>query len=104
MDTGEGDDALAQYVSKSVELKLIAPPGTRASYTQADFNLAGRIVEKVTGSTFERAVASLLFEPLGLAHSFYARDDIMTRRFSVGHNRAEDGALSIGRLWPACAR
>jgi CubicO group peptidase (beta-lactamase class C family) len=98
-DTGEGDDALAGYVAKMAELKLIAPPATRASYSQAGYNLAGRIVEKVTGLTFEQAVASLLFEPLGLSHSFFARDDIMTRRFVVGHNRDEDGTLSIARLW-----
>jgi CubicO group peptidase (beta-lactamase class C family) len=32
-------------------------------------------------------------------HSFFARDDIMTRRFVVGHNRGDDGTLSIARLW-----
>ncbi len=99
IDTGEGDDALAGYVAKMAELELIAPPGTRASYSQAGYNLAGRIVEKVTGLTYERAVASLVFEPLGLSHSFFARDDVMTRRFAVGHNRGEDGTLSIARLW-----
>ena len=72
VDTGEGDDALAREVAKLPESKLIAPPGTRASYSQAGYNLAGRIVEKVTGLTYERAVASLLFEPLGLSHSFFA--------------------------------
>src|SRR6266508_5855268 len=103
-DTGEGDDALAGYVAKLAELKQLAPPGIRASYSQAGYNLVGRIVEKVTGLTYERAVASLLFEPLGLSHSFFARDDIMTRRFAVGHNRGEDGTLSIARLWrgPRC--
>ena len=98
-DTGEGDDALAAYVARLGELPLIAPPGTRASYSQAGFNLAGRIVEKVTGLTYERAVASLVLDPLGLAHTFYARDDIMTRRFVVGHNREEDGTLAIARQW-----
>lgn len=98
-DTGEGDDALASYVAKISTLKLIAPPGTRASYSQAGYNLAGRIIEKVTGLTYERAVASLVFDPLGLSHSFFARDDVMTRRFAVGHNRAEDGTLPIARLW-----
>jgi CubicO group peptidase (beta-lactamase class C family) len=34
-----------------------------------------------------------------MTHSFLARDDIMTRRFCVGHNRGEDGTLSIARLW-----
>ena len=104
VDTGEGDDALAREVAKLAELKLIAPPGTRASYSQAGYNLAGRIVEKVTGLTYERAVASLLFEPLGLSHSFFARDDVMTRRFAVGHNRGEDGTLSIARPWTASAQ
>jgi CubicO group peptidase (beta-lactamase class C family) len=99
IDAGEGDDALAGYVAKMAGLELIAPPGTRASYSQAGYNLAGRIVEKVTGLTYERAVASLVFEPLGLSHSFFARDDVMTRRFAVGHNRGDDGTLSIARLW-----
>lgn len=98
-DTGEGDDALARYVAKIAELEQIAPPGSRVSYSQAGYNLVGRIIEKVTGQTFERAVAGLVFEPLGLSHSFFARDDIMTRRFAVGHNRREDGTLAIARLW-----
>ena len=99
VDTGEGDDALAAYVAKLADLKLIASPSARASYSQAGYNLAGRIAEKVTGLTYERVVASMLFEPLGLPHSFHARDDVMTRRFAVGHNRSDNGKLSIARLW-----
>ena len=98
-DTGEGDDALARYVAKMAGLELIGAPGARASYSQAGFNLAGRILEHVTGLTYERAVASLVLEPLGMAHSFFARDDIMTHRYVVGHNRDEDGKLSIARMW-----
>ena len=81
------------------ELKLIAPPGTRASYSQAGFDLIGRIIEKVTGKTYKQAVASLLFEPLEVPHSLFSRDDVMTRRFAVGHNRDENGKLSIARPW-----
>lgn len=98
-DTGEGNDALECYVARMAEMTQIAPPGTRVSYSQAGYNLLGRIIEKATGHTFEQAVASLVFEPLGLAHSFFARDDIMTRRFAVGHNGGENGILSIARPW-----
>lgn len=97
--TGEGDDALAGYVAKMAELAQISPPGARASYSQAGYNLAGRIVEKVTGLTFERAVTTLVLDPLGLSHSFFMFGDVMTRRFAVGHNPAEDGTLSVARLW-----
>src|SRR5512138_3147345 len=86
LDTGEGDDALSTYVAKMAELKLISAPGVRASYSQAGYNLVGRIIEKVTGLTYERAIATLLLEPLDLSHSLFNRDDIMTRRFAVGHN------------------
>lgn len=99
VESGEGDDALAREVAKLPEAKQIAPPGTRASYSEAGYNLAGRIVEKVTGLTYERAVASLVLEPLELSHSFFMRDDIMTRRFAVGHNLSADGRLSIARPW-----
>ena len=99
VDTGDGDDALAAYVARLNELKLIAPPGTRASYSQSGYNLAGRIIEKVTGLTYENAVASLLLRPLGLAHSFYLDSAIMTRRFAVGHNPDADGRLAVARDW-----
>ena len=104
VDTGEGDDALATFVAKLAGLKLVAPPGTRASYSQAGYSLAGRVIEKVTGLPYEKAMASLVFEPLGLSHSFFAASDVMTRRFAVGHNPGEDGTLSIARMWkgPRC--
>jgi CubicO group peptidase (beta-lactamase class C family) len=101
IDTGEGDGSLATFVAKMAELKMIAPPGTRASYSQAGYNLAGRVVEKVTGLTFEQAVTSLVIEPLGLSNTFFELDDVMVRRFAVGHNRDEDGALRFARPWKA---
>jgi CubicO group peptidase (beta-lactamase class C family) len=99
VDTGEGNDALADYVARLTELKLVAEPGARASYSQAGYNICGRIIEKVSGLTYERAVSTLVLEPLQLSHSFFARDDIMTRRFAVGHNRGDEGGLSVARLW-----
>jgi len=99
VDTGEGDDALAREVAQLCDSKLVAPPGIRASYSQAGYNLAGRIVEIVTGRTYERAVAALLLEPLGMTESFFARDNIMTRRFAVGHSLGDDGVLSVARPW-----
>ena len=99
VDTGEGDDALASYVAKMAGLEQIAPPGARASYSQAGYCLAGRVIEKVVGMPYEQAIASLIFEPLGLSHSFFAPGDVMTRRFAVGHNLGEDGTLSVARLW-----
>src|SRR5215207_1455269 len=67
VDTGEGDDALAGFVAKLAELAPIAPHGARASYSQAGYSLLGRVIEKVAGIPYEKAIASLIFEPLGLS-------------------------------------
>ncbi|MEU7900473.1 serine hydrolase domain-containing protein [Nonomuraea sp. NPDC049152] len=98
-DTGEGDDAVARYVAKMAELEMIAPVGARVSYSQAGYNLIGRVIEKVTGQPYDQAVASLVLEPAGLSNTFSSRDDVMTRRFAVGHDKGEDGTLSISRPW-----
>lgn len=100
VETGDGDDALAGFVAHMSELEQIAPVGERASYSQAGYNLLGRVVEKVTGLTFEEAVRTLVLEPAGLRQTFYSLDHIITRRFAVGHNPGEnDGELVVARQW-----
>lgn len=99
VDTGEGDDALARYVAELGSLGQVAEPGTRASYSQGGYNLLGRVIENVTGLTYEKAVATIATEPLGLQNTHFLRDDVMTRRFSVGHNPADDGSPAVARMW-----
>ena len=94
VDTGEGDDALARHVAELASLTLIAPVGERPSYSQSGFNLAGRIIENVTGQTYEQAMTALLLDPLGLGNTHFDRDAVMTRRFAVGHEKGE-----IARPW-----
>ncbi|RPE45854.1 CubicO group peptidase (beta-lactamase class C family) [Streptomyces sp. Ag109_O5-1] len=101
IDDGEGDRSLAGLVAKLPQLPLIAPPGARASYSQAGYNLAGRIVEKVTGLPFEQAMVSLVLEPVGLTDTVYGLAEVMVRKFAVGHNRGDDGELRPARPWGA---
>ncbi|MET9503538.1 serine hydrolase domain-containing protein [Streptomyces sp. NPDC006622] len=101
IDDGEGDRSLAGLVAKLPQLPLIAPPGARASYSQAGYNLAGRIIEKVTGLPFEQAMASLVLEPVGLADTVYGLAEVMVRKFAVGYNRGDDGELRPARPWAA---
>ncbi|MFE6907371.1 serine hydrolase domain-containing protein [Streptomyces erythrochromogenes] len=101
-DTGDGDDALAGFVAAMEKLPLIARPGARASYSQAGFNLAGRIIEKVTGLTYEQAVTELVLRPLGHSRTGFDAGDLPGGRAgntAAGHNLNEDGTLSVSRDW-----
>jgi CubicO group peptidase (beta-lactamase class C family) len=98
-DTGAGDDALARYVADMGGLKQLAPLGTVWSYNNAAFSVAGRIIEVVTGKTYEAALKELVLQPLGLQHSFLDPGDLITHRFVVGHHVADEGA-QVARPWP----
>lgn len=98
-DTGNGDDALARYVEKMAEIEQVTPVGEGFSYNNASLSVAGRIMEVVTGKTYEAAMRSLLFEPLGLDHCFFFPNEIMTRRFVVGHALHPDGTITVARPW-----
>ncbi|MFN2593926.1 MAG: serine hydrolase domain-containing protein [Actinomycetota bacterium] len=97
--TGDGDDALARYVEKMADLDQVTPLGETVSYNNASLILAGRLIENVTGKTHELAMKEMIFEPLGLDMTFFFMNDIMTRRFAVGHNQKPDGTISIARPW-----
>jgi CubicO group peptidase (beta-lactamase class C family) len=98
-DTGAGDDALARYVERMAGLHQEFPPGAAVSYNNASLSLAGRVIEKITGEVFERALGELVLEPLAMDHTFFFPVDVMTRRFSVGHHRDEDGGTTVVRPW-----
>jgi CubicO group peptidase (beta-lactamase class C family) len=97
-DTGDGDDALEKYVALLADADQETPLGKAASYNNAALSLAGRIIEKITGKTYEQAIKELIFEPLGLDHHFFFTNDIMTRKFVVGHVE-ENGKLKVARPW-----
>jgi CubicO group peptidase (beta-lactamase class C family) len=97
-DTGRGDDALARYVDELAGLEQLTPPGAEYSYCNAGFSLLGRVVEVVTGQTFERAVERLVLAPLRLERSFFFPEAAMVHRFAVGH-RVENGRATVLRPW-----
>jgi len=98
-DTGDGDDSLARFVERMATLQQLTPPGFIVSYNNASLSLAGRIIEKVTGSTYERAIKDLVLDPVGLNETLFFPNDIMSRRFVVGHRRETDGTVRVLRPW-----
>ncbi len=94
-NTGDGDDALARYVEAMVGLRQLTRPGEAVSYNNAAFGVAGRLVEKVTGSTYEAALRELLLDPLDLDDTLFFPRELLTRRVAVDHQRLQDGGTKI---------
>jgi CubicO group peptidase (beta-lactamase class C family) len=82
---GWGDDALARALDALAEAPQELPLGHAASYSNSAFLLAGHLLARVHGTTFEQAVRELVLEPLGLTGSWYLPWEMAHRRHAVGH-------------------
>lgn len=95
-----GDRALEDFVEHMVDLKQDFEPGSQMSYNNAALSVAGRIIEVVTGMSFNDAMAQLVLRPLGMDHTFFFAEDVLTHRFAVGHvhDPATDAHV-VARPW-----
>jgi len=80
-----------QLVAKFCSGDLVHAPGTVFDYNNADYILLGKIIERLSGTSYERAVQQRIFDPLrmkdsgmlhqsdlvaGLAPTYFYRDDL----------------------------
>jgi CubicO group peptidase (beta-lactamase class C family)/predicted alpha/beta-fold hydrolase len=84
-DTGRGDDCLEKYVDLLAEVDQNHPLGATWSYCNSGFSLAGRVIEKLTGGTWDQALRDRIFKPLGLEHTVTLPEEALLYRAAVGH-------------------
>jgi CubicO group peptidase (beta-lactamase class C family) len=88
----------AKTLADLVPIWLAAPmqyePGERWRYTQSGINVASRIVEVVSGMTFDVFLKQRLFDPLGMkSTTFYPTDEQRARLATAYAKNKQSGAL-----------
>jgi CubicO group peptidase (beta-lactamase class C family) len=96
-----GEDTLRNFVASITDLVQVAPPEAAWSYNNAGFSIAGRVIEAVTGTSINRAMRELVFQPLGLEHAGTTAGDFITHRFAAGHSTRGNTAALIRPFSPA---
>ncbi|MFG2514095.1 serine hydrolase [Streptomyces sp. NPDC048584] len=89
-DTGRGDDCLERFVGQLDEAAQNHPLGVTFSYCNSGFVLAGRVIEKLTGMSWDRALRERLCVPLGLEHTVTLPEDALRFRTAMGHDAEGD--------------
>ena len=85
-------DTLADFIPSLGALPLDFQPGTQWRYSGlAGFDTLGRIVEIVSGLTFDRFLRERLFEPLGMKDTMFTVPEKDTARLVTVYRRANDG-------------
>lgn len=84
-DTGRGDDAVEKYVGLLDTAGRNHPLGATWSYCNSGYSVLGRIIEVVTGKTWDAAMSEQLYQPLGLTHTVTLPEDSILYAAAVGH-------------------
>ncbi|MFI0421098.1 serine hydrolase domain-containing protein [Spongiactinospora sp. 9N601] len=103
-DTGRGDDCLARYVDSMRDLGQDCPPGEVVSYCPAGYVLLGRIIEAVTGRTYDRALREMLLDPLGLTHTVTLPEEALRFRVAMSHLGPAGAPPEVAPSWNPLTR
>ncbi|GAA3534163.1 hypothetical protein GCM10022419_011910 [Nonomuraea rosea] len=104
VDTGRGDDCLARYVEACADLGQDCPPGAALSYSGSGYIILGRIIEVITGLTWDQALKDRLLTPLGLGHTMTLPEEALSFRTAMSHLGAPGAYPDPAPLWDFQAR
>ncbi|TDE59520.1 class A beta-lactamase-related serine hydrolase [Nonomuraea mesophila] len=89
------------YVRQAVKNPIEFTPGTQQHYVDMNTFVAGLLIEKVTGRSYEREVANRIFRPLGMRNSYLPGDSVRIRgRHNHGYQLVPENfkdAMKYGR-------
>jgi CubicO group peptidase (beta-lactamase class C family) len=97
--TGSDSRALARYVEDIRKLPQLTPLGMTFSYNNAALSVAGRVVEVVTGSSYESSIQNLLFEPLGFQRSLFSENAPNIGNVATPHDFEDGKAVSAPEMF-----
>jgi CubicO group peptidase (beta-lactamase class C family) len=88
------DELRAWLVREWRGQKLAAPPGTAWAYSNLGYTMAGAMLERISGRTWEELIVERLFTPFGLATAGFGPQSTMGRVDApLGHATLPDGTL-----------
>jgi dipeptidyl aminopeptidase/acylaminoacyl peptidase/CubicO group peptidase (beta-lactamase class C family) len=98
-DTGRGDDCVEKYVGLMSDVKQNHPLGATWSYCNSGFTLAGRVIEKLTGLTWDAALRERIYAPLGLKHTVTLPEEALLFRAAAGHVDTSGDEPVLAPVW-----
>ncbi len=66
-------------------------PGTRYSYSNSGYVLLGHILEKLLDMSYAEVIQQLIFDPLGMTHSYYLSPEPIILFRASGYTHTEQG-------------
>jgi CubicO group peptidase (beta-lactamase class C family) len=97
---GKGSDALERNVRALAHFSLSTPPGTTYQYSNVNYQVAGYLVQVVSGQDFGEYIEEHVFAPLAMKHSFTNLAEARAAGLVLGYRTSMFGAPVPATDWP----
>lgn len=81
------DSAIENNVRALVNVDLIAQPGQRYEYSNANYVTLGMIIQAVSGQSYESYITEHIFKPLDMQNSFASKTEAEQAGLVVGYQK-----------------
>jgi CubicO group peptidase (beta-lactamase class C family) len=89
---------LAKTISIVRDRPLDFFPGEKMSYSNSGYILLGAVIEKVSGTSYERFLQDNIFTPLGMKDSGYDSNSAIIERRAAGYSPSPKGPINAGYI------
>jgi CubicO group peptidase (beta-lactamase class C family) len=86
-NTDLSDLAIENNVRALANIELIAPPGERYEYSNANYVTLGMIIQTVSGQSYETYIRENIFQPLDMQNSFVSKTEAEQDGLAVGYQK-----------------
>ncbi len=93
---GEPVDSLAKFADGMAEIPLVYEPGTKWSYS-VGLDVLGRVIEIVSGLSFDRFLKQRIFEPAGMTSTFFQVPKSEAGRLTTNYAVWEERLIPIDK-------
>lgn len=73
-------------------------PGSRFLYNNSGYHLLGMIIEQVSGMGYAQFIQEQIFQPLGMAHSYYLSNEPLIPKRAAGYAHGAEGFRNAAYL------
>ncbi|MEP7134337.1 MAG: serine hydrolase domain-containing protein [Chloroflexota bacterium] len=85
--TDLSDSAIENNVRGLAKIELVAAPGERYEYSNANYVVLGMIVQAVSGQSYETYIRENIFQPLNMQNSFASKTEAEQDGLAVGYQK-----------------
>src|SRR6266540_1003070 len=81
------DSAIENNVRALAKIDLIAPPGERYEYSNANYVTLGMLIQAVSGQSYETYITEHIFKPLDMQNSFTSKTEAQQDGLAIGYQK-----------------